>query len=96
MLFVLLNCLFPFRSIPAVISRLSFIIMNVLPERSPPINEVVQSGVVPRFVEFLARDDFPQLQVWFVTRVIYFGTEFHVCYSCLLILFFYGLGCCLV
>ncbi|MBA0805349.1 hypothetical protein Gohar_004871, partial [Gossypium harknessii] len=31
-------------------------------ERSPPINEVVQAGVVPRFVEFLNRDDFPQLQ----------------------------------
>jgi hypothetical protein len=32
-------------------------------ERCPPINEVIHSGVVPRFVEFLARDDFPQLQV---------------------------------
>ena len=32
-------------------------------ERSPPIEEVIQSGVVPRFVEFLGRDDFPQLQV---------------------------------
>ncbi|XP_015079856.1 importin subunit alpha isoform X3 [Solanum pennellii] len=34
-------------------------------ERNPPIEEVIQSGVVPRFVEFLARDDYPQLQaVW--------------------------------
>lgn len=32
-------------------------------ERNPPIEEVIQSGVVPRFVEFLARDDYPQLQV---------------------------------
>lgn len=35
----------------------------LLSERSPPIEEVIQSGVVPRFVEFLLREDFPQLQV---------------------------------
>jgi len=29
----------------------------------PPIDEVIQSGVVPRFVQFLDREDFPQLQV---------------------------------
>lgn len=32
-------------------------------ERSPPIEEVIQAGVIPRFVEFLTREDFPQLQV---------------------------------
>jgi len=35
----------------------------VLSERSPPIEEVIQAGVVPRFVEFLMREDFPMLQV---------------------------------
>ena len=35
-------------------------------ERCPPIEEVIQSGVVPRFVEFLVREDFPQLQVCYV------------------------------
>ncbi|KAL1221524.1 Importin subunit alpha-6 [Cardamine amara subsp. amara] len=41
-------------------------------ERSPPINEVVQSGVVPRLVQFLSRDDFPDLQfeaAWALTNI---------------------------
>ncbi|PWA79403.1 concanavalin A-like lectin/glucanase domain, Ephrin receptor type-A /type-B [Artemisia annua] len=31
-------------------------------ERSPPIEEVIQSGFVPRIAEFLMREDFPHVQ----------------------------------
>lgn len=39
------------------------IMVWIFVERSPPIEEVIQAGVVPRFVEFLQREDYPQLQV---------------------------------
>jgi importin subunit alpha-1 len=32
-------------------------------ERNPPIAEVIACGVIPKFVEFLAREENPSLQV---------------------------------
>ncbi|KAJ4905469.1 Importin subunit alpha-3 [Raphanus sativus] len=41
-------------------------------EQNPPINDVIQSGVVPRVVTFLSRVDFPKLQfeaAWTLTNI---------------------------
>ncbi|KAJ0613301.1 putative armadillo-like helical protein [Helianthus annuus] len=50
-------------------------------ERSPPIQEVIQSGVVPRFVEFLMREDFPQLQWTYLTRLIVLFNKFEAAWA---------------
>ncbi|KAI3834411.1 hypothetical protein MKX03_032522 [Papaver bracteatum] len=45
---------------------------ELLRERNPPIEVVIQSGVVPKFVEFLTREDCPQLQIeaaWVITNI---------------------------
>jgi importin subunit alpha-6/7 len=48
---------------PWILNVLSVIVKS---EKSPPIEEVIAAGVVPRLVEFLTREDYPQLQVNFI------------------------------
>ncbi|KAK9016898.1 hypothetical protein V6N11_079391 [Hibiscus sabdariffa] len=45
-------------------------ILQLLAERNPPIDEVIQAGVIPRFVELLTRDDFPELQLALVCALV--------------------------
>ncbi|KAH0863636.1 hypothetical protein HID58_080847 [Brassica napus] len=55
------------QSAAAVEKRSEILILEGIPmmvqERSPPIDEVIKAGVIPRFVEFLGRQDHPQLQI---------------------------------
>lgn len=61
---VLILCIIFFTLVNFVFNRVVInFYFDFSSEHSPPIDEVIQSGVVPRFVEFLIREDFPRLQV---------------------------------
>jgi len=46
-------------------------------ERSPPIEEVIQADVIPLFVEFLFKENFPQLQVLHLNFVVFLVVEIY-------------------
>lgn len=42
---------------------MKFFVFVLCSEPNPPIDEVIQTGIIPRFVEFLQRDNSWSLQV---------------------------------
>eukprot|EP00871_Galdieria_phlegrea_P005128 jgi/Galph1/5616/GphlegSOOS_G4268.1 len=75
-----LECTTAFRQLLSVDQWLWILLLTLfLLERHPPINDVIGAGVVPRFVEFLTRDDSPKLQfeaAWALTNIAS-GTSEH-------------------
>lgn len=75
---VLILCIIFFTLVNFVFNRVVNFYFDFSSERSPPIDEVIQSGVVPRFVEFLIREDFPRLQVWLTLSIVRFWLQYSV------------------